>query len=131
MSCRGSPIAALVAALGVVSSDDASHGTRWLHTTKSDAYHDGKTVSSTPRSTASTSCCSRISRARSRPKAANCRRNSSTRPFPHVVIDNALPDAYLREFAKEFPEVSLSEGQAKHGFGRCYLPGEHKKCSGR
>ena len=45
------------------------------------------------------------------------------------MIDNALPDAYLREFAKEFPEVSLSEGQAKHGFGRCYLPGEHKKCS--
>ena len=42
MSCRGSPIAALVAALGVVSADDASHGTRWLHTTKSDAYHDGK-----------------------------------------------------------------------------------------
>ena len=40
MSCRGSPIAALVAALGVVSADDASHGTRWLHTTKSDAYHD-------------------------------------------------------------------------------------------
>ena len=130
MSCRGSPIAALVAALGVVTADDASHGTRWLHTTKSDAYHDGKTRQLDAAQYGVHQLLlqnfSRTLEAKGRELSAQFQH---ARPFPHVVIDNALPDAYLREFAKEFPEVSLSEGQAKHGFGRCYLPGEHKKCS--
>ena len=82
MSCRGSPIAALVAALGVVSADDASYGTRWLHTTKSDAYHDGKNRQLDAAQYGVHQLLLQNFSRTLEAKAANCRRNSSTRgPF--------------------------------------------------
>ena len=53
-----------------------------------------KLASSTPRSTACTNYSYRTSRARSRPGRELSAQFQHARPFPHVVIDNALPDAY-------------------------------------
>ena len=53
------------------------------------------------------------------------------RPFPHITLDNIFPDAFLRKFIEEFPELTKEKASRLGGgiSNRCRSTAETWKCS--
>lgn len=49
------------------------------------------------------------------------RRNIVTEPFPHIVVEDALPVDYYRQLATEFPSFKAIAGEGPHGNNELYL----------
>ena len=49
------------------------------------------------------------------------RRNIVTEPFPHIVVEDALPVDYYRQLATEFPGFKAIAGDGPHGNNELYL----------
>lgn len=49
------------------------------------------------------------------------RRNIVTEPFPHIVVEDALPADDYRQLAAEFPPLKAIAGEGPHGNNQLYL----------
>lgn len=49
------------------------------------------------------------------------RRNIVTEPFPHIVVEDALPGDYYQQLAAEYPNFNAIAGEGPHGNNELYL----------
>src|SRR5262245_60424424 len=49
------------------------------------------------------------------------RRDIVTEPFPHIVVEDALPADYYRQLAAEYPGFKAIAGEGPHGNNVLYL----------